>query len=159
MELSLQHVGFKSYSIQFCHIDSILLQHIRLADCNNLLTLWQHFFFFLCGHCRILEGNHESFVETVPFKVIASFTIFQILYLLMCFGITWIPIAGILFPIPFFVMIFIRQNVLPRFFSAHDLQELDAAEYEEIVGATNREIPPILRVSHFLSFMLYKSSS
>jgi uncharacterized membrane protein len=70
----------------------------------------------------------------VPSRTISVFTIFQIVYLLICFGTTWIPIAGILFPLPFFLMILIRQHVLPKFFEPNDLRELDAAEYEELEG-------------------------
>jgi hypothetical protein len=84
---------------------------------------------------RVLERVHASFVDLVPFKYIATFTIFQFVYLLVCFGITWIPIAGILFPLPFFILISIRQHILPKLFAAHHLQELDAAEYEEVTGA------------------------
>jgi hypothetical protein len=73
-------------------------------------------------------------MESVPSKTITVFTIFQLVYLLICFGITWIPIAGILFPLPFFLMILIRQHVLPKFFEPNDLRELDAAEYEELEG-------------------------
>jgi hypothetical protein len=45
-----------------------------------------------------------------------------------------IPIAGILFPVPFFLMILIRQYLLPKFFDTMVLRELDAAEYEELDG-------------------------
>ncbi|KAL5976994.1 Boron transporter 4 [Asimina triloba] len=92
---------------------------------------------------KVLEGDHTSFVESVPYKYIAAFTIFQFVYLLICFGVTWIPIAGILFPVPFFLLITIRQHILPKFFSAHYLHELDAAEYEEIAGAPimDQEMP------------------
>ncbi|GLT71691.1 hypothetical protein SLA2020_436900 [Shorea laevis] len=83
---------------------------------------------------KILEGAHASFVETVPYKYIAIFTLFQLVYLLVCFGVTWIPIAGILFPLPFFVLISIRQYLLPKLFNPYHLRELDAAEYEEITG-------------------------
>ncbi|XP_052135452.1 boron transporter 4-like [Oryza glaberrima] len=83
---------------------------------------------------KVLEGPHASFMESVPSKTITVFTIFQLVYLLICFGITWIPIAGILFPLPFFLMILIRQHVLPKFFEPNDLRELDAAEYEELEG-------------------------
>ncbi|KAL6525877.1 putative boron transporter 2 [Orobanche minor] len=48
---------------------------------------------------KVLEDYHATFVETVPFKTIALFTIFQTTYLLLCFGITWVPIAGVLFPL------------------------------------------------------------
>ncbi|KAM7509428.1 hypothetical protein LguiA_019881 [Lonicera macranthoides] len=85
---------------------------------------------------KMLEGVHASFLETVPFRVIASFTIFQLLYFLICFGVTWIPIAGILFPLPFFLLISIRQHILPKVFHPDYLRELDAAEYEEVTGST-----------------------
>ncbi|KAL8504160.1 hypothetical protein ACS0TY_022772 [Phlomoides rotata] len=83
---------------------------------------------------KVIEGFHASFVETVPFKHIALFTLFQFVYLLICFGITWIPFAGILFPLPFFLLVAIREHVLPKFFPPHHLQSLDAAEYEEVIG-------------------------
>ncbi|CAN1287621.1 Boron transporter 4 [Linum perenne] len=89
---------------------------------------------------KILEGFHASFVESVPFKKIAIFTLMQFVYFLMCFGITWIPIAGILFPLPFFVLIVIRQHLLPKIFQPDHLQELDGAEYEEISGAPKRSM-------------------
>ncbi|WOK93939.1 boron transporter 4-like isoform X1 [Canna indica] len=93
------------------------------------------FFFVTPGRrYKVLEGLHASFVESVPFKQIAIFTIFQFLYLVLCFGITWIPIAGILFPLPFFLLIYIRQHILPKFFHPNHLWELDAAEYDEIAG-------------------------
>lgn len=83
---------------------------------------------------KVIEGAHASFVESVPFKYIAMFTLFQFVYLLICFGVTWIPVAGILFPLPFFLLISIREHILPKFFQPHHLKELDAAEYEEIEG-------------------------
>ncbi|KAK9266282.1 hypothetical protein L1049_001803 [Liquidambar formosana] len=84
---------------------------------------------------KVLEGAHASFVESVPFKYTAIFTLFQFVYFLVCYGVTWIPIAGILFPLPFFLLISIRQNILPKLFHPQHLWELDAAEYEEISGA------------------------
>ncbi|KAK8597947.1 hypothetical protein V6N13_095340 [Hibiscus sabdariffa] len=89
---------------------------------------------------KVLEGMHASFVEYVPFKAILTFTLFQFVYLLICFGVTWIPIAGILFPLPFFLLIGIRQHILPKFFLPKHLQELDAAEYEEIIGTPRKNL-------------------
>ncbi|KAL2926929.1 Boron transporter 4 [Bienertia sinuspersici] len=89
---------------------------------------------------KVMDDAHASYVESVPFKYIAAFTLFQFVYLLICFGITWIPIAGILFPLPFFLLISIRQHLLPRLFHPIHLQELDAAEYEEIIGAPRRAL-------------------
>ncbi|KAF8011686.1 hypothetical protein BT93_J2079 [Corymbia citriodora subsp. variegata] len=100
---------------------------------------------------RVLEGVHASYVESVPPKYIAAFTIFQFVYLLLCFGVTKIPIAGVLFPLPFFLLISIRQHVLPKLFNPNHLRELDAAEYEEVartprlsrsLSLQEREIPP-----------------
>lgn len=79
----------------------------------------------------VLEEYHATFVETVPFKTIAMFTLFQTFYLLMCFGITWIPIAGVLFPLLIMLLVPVRQYLLPKFFKGAHLQDLDAAEYEE----------------------------
>ncbi|KAF8401256.1 hypothetical protein HHK36_012188 [Tetracentron sinense] len=80
---------------------------------------------------KVLEEYHATFVETVPFKTIATFTIFQTTYLLICFGITWIPLAGVLFPLMIMLLVPVRQYFLPKFFKGAHLQDLDAAEYEE----------------------------
>jgi hypothetical protein len=79
----------------------------------------------------VLEEYHATFVETVPFKTIAMFTLFQTTYLLLCFGITWIPLAGVLFPLLIMLLVPVRQYFLPKFFKGAHLQDLDAAEYEE----------------------------
>ncbi|CAK7328886.1 unnamed protein product [Dovyalis caffra] len=80
---------------------------------------------------KVLEEYHATFIETVPFKTIATFTLFQTVYLLVCFGITWIPLAGVLFPLLIMLLVPVRQYVLPKFFKGAHLQDLDAAEYEE----------------------------
>ncbi|KAG8498917.1 hypothetical protein CXB51_005292 [Gossypium anomalum] len=80
---------------------------------------------------KVLEDSHATSVETVPFKTIATFTLFQTVYLLICFGITWIPIAGVLFPLLIMLLVPVRQYLLPKFFKGAHLQDLDAAEYEE----------------------------
>ncbi|XP_038974014.1 probable boron transporter 2 isoform X2 [Phoenix dactylifera] len=81
---------------------------------------------------KVLEEYHATFVETVPFKTIAAFTLFQTAYLLLCFGITWIPIAGVLFPLMIMLLVPVRQYVLPKLFKGAHLTDLDAAEYEEL---------------------------
>lgn len=80
---------------------------------------------------KLLEEHHATFVETVPLKAIALFTLFQTFYLLLCFGLTWIPIAGVLFPLLIMLLVPVRQYFLPKFFKGAHLQELDAAAYEE----------------------------
>ncbi|KAK4768408.1 hypothetical protein SAY87_003549 [Trapa incisa] len=80
---------------------------------------------------KVLEEYHATFVETVPFKAIAIFTVFQTAYLLVCFGLTWIPIAGVMFPLMIMLLVPVRQYILPKFFKGAHLQDLDAAEYEE----------------------------
>ncbi|KAL8117303.1 boron transporter 4 isoform X1 [Apium graveolens] len=100
--------------------------------------LWERMTLLLISPGRrykVLEGDHASFVETVPFRYIVGFTLFQFAFLLLCFGVTWIPIAGILFPLPFFLLVSIREHFLPKLFQPNHLKELDAAEYEEIAGA------------------------
>ncbi|XP_060205631.1 boron transporter 4-like [Lycium barbarum] len=99
---------------------------------------------------KILAVFHASFMESVPFRCIAIFTVFQLVYLLVIFGVTWIPIAGILFPLPFFLLISIRQHLLPKLFHPRHLQELDAAEYEEIAGAPQRALSFSFRESEVI---------
>ncbi|CAA7025441.1 unnamed protein product [Microthlaspi erraticum] len=87
---------------------------------------------------KVLEGSHSSFMEIVPYKSIVMFTLFQLLYFLICYGVTWIPVGGILFPLPFFILIALRQYILPKIFDPSHLQVLDSSEYEEMVGAPQR---------------------
>lgn len=78
---------------------------------------WERILLIFVPHSRIykvLERVHASFVEYVPYRTIFMFTIFQIVYFLMCFGVTWIPIVAILFPVPFFLLITIQQHILPK---------------------------------------------
>ncbi|KAH9296444.1 hypothetical protein KI387_040032, partial [Taxus chinensis] len=98
---------------------------------------WERILLLLTAPSRrykVLQQYHASFVETVPFKTIAIFTIFQTCYLLACFGITWIPIAGVLFPLLIMLLVPVRQYLFPKLFKGAHLQELDAAEYEEAPG-------------------------
>jgi len=81
---------------------------------------------------RVLEECHASYMEIVPFKIVEVFTLFQTVYLLVCFGITWVPIVGVLFPLMIMLLVPVRQYILPKFFKEAHLQELDAAEYEEV---------------------------
>ena len=100
---------------------------------------------------RVLEEAHASFVESVPFRNIAVFTLLQLVYLLICFCVTWIPIAGIMFPLLFFLLISIRQHILPKFFQPLHLHELDASEYEEIPARTYCHIHDISFKVHNLT--------
>ncbi|KAJ4708334.1 putative Boron transporter [Melia azedarach] len=87
---------------------------------------------------KIKEGAHASFVQMVPFDKIALFTLFQSVFFVICYGLTWIPIAGVFFPAPFFLLIYVREHILPKLFETVWLHELDAAEYEEVTGFSRR---------------------
>ncbi|ESQ49398.1 hypothetical protein EUTSA_v10020147mg [Eutrema salsugineum] len=101
---------------------------------------------------KVLEDNHAVFVETVPFKTMAMFTLFQAAYLLVCFGITWVPVAGVLFPLMIMFLVPVRQYVLPNFFKGAHLQDLDAAEYEEAPALLSFNLKPEGEVSRATSF-------
>uniref|UniRef100_A0A1J3FRF5 Putative boron transporter 3 n=2 Tax=Noccaea caerulescens TaxID=107243 RepID=A0A1J3FRF5_NOCCA len=101
---------------------------------------------------KVLEDNHAVFVETVPFKTMAMFTLFQAVYLLICFGITWVPVAGVLFPLMIMFLVPVRQYVLPNFFKGAHLQDLDAAEYEEAPALLSFNLKPEGEVSSATSF-------
>uniref|UniRef100_A0A5B6ZYT8 Putative boron transporter 2 n=2 Tax=Davidia involucrata TaxID=16924 RepID=A0A5B6ZYT8_DAVIN len=101
---------------------------------------------------KVREEYHATFIETVPFKTIAIFTMFQTAYLLGCFGLTWIPIAGVLFPLLIMLLVPVRQYLLPKFFKGAHLQDLDAAEYEEAPAVTYNmsfeDQDPQARITH-----------
>ncbi|CAN0915616.1 Boron transporter 1 [Linum grandiflorum] len=101
---------------------------------------------------KVLEEYHATFLETVPFKTITMFTLFQAGYLLVCFGITWIPIAGVLFPLMIMLLVPVRQYMLPQFFKGAHLQDLDAAEYEEIPAMPFNSTTDIEMLSRRASF-------
>lgn len=122
---------------------------LLLLHSHSLCELWSLFL------CRVLEDNHAVFVETVPFKTMAMFTLFQAAYLLVCFGITWVPVAGVLFPLMIMFLVPVRQYVLPNFFKGSHLQDLDAAEYEEAPAILSFNLKPV--ISSLLFILLYKS--
>jgi len=108
---------------------------LRILDAsvlNGQLSILDLLTLLLMVYFRTLETSHPMFMHTVPFKVTATFTIFQLVYLVSCYGITWIPIGGVLFPVLIMLLIPVRQFLLPRFFKREYLQELDSAEYEEV---------------------------
>ena len=53
-------------------------------------------------------------------------------------GITWIPIAGVVFPVPILLLIPAREFILPCIFGRQNLAALDPAPYEDIQGARRR---------------------
>ena len=63
---------------------------------------------------RLLEQGHAPYVETLPIRAVAAFTLFQLAYLGLVYGITWIPIAGFLFPLPIIALVPIRTYLLPK---------------------------------------------
>lgn len=106
----------------------------------------------------MLKDCHATFFETVPFGIITTFTLFQTTYLLVCFGITWIRIAGVLFPLLIMLLVPVRQYVLPKFFKGVHLQELDIAEYEEAPAVTYNLPFNVSLENLTISFVLYKLS-
>ncbi|XP_027931183.1 boron transporter 1-like [Vigna unguiculata] len=116
---------------------SVLWGYFAFMAIENLPgnQFWERILLILTAPSRrykVLEECHATYVETVPFKTIAVFTVFQTAYLLVCFGITWIPTAGVLFPLMIMFLVPVRQYILPKFFKGAHLQDLDAAEYEEV---------------------------
>ena len=144
--------GFCYYSSLLVVDSSNITSNLKLYNflfLSNVLIFC--FFVLFCVWNRVLEGLHASFMEIVPYKSIVMFTLFQLLYFLICYGVTWIPVGGILFPLPFFFLIALRQYILPKIFDPSHLQVLDSSEYEEMVGATHSSFG--INVSTF-SFLL-----
>ena len=88
---------------------------------------------------KVFERPHLAFLETVPFKVIATFTLLQDVIVLGIYGLTWAGIAGVLFPIPIMLLVPFRQYILPKIFDSHHLEELDKMSEEETGPLPHRE--------------------
>jgi len=83
---------------------------------------------------RLLEKNHATYLEKVSMRKIQFFTLFQIVIVGAIYGLTWAPIAGILFPIPIILLIPIRKYLMPKMFGVGALLELDKMEEEMSVA-------------------------
>ncbi|KAB2010002.1 hypothetical protein ES319_D10G205400v1 [Gossypium barbadense] len=64
--------------------------------------------------------------------------------LLVGLSLSALPILEYCSPMPFFLLISIRQYILPKLFTPECLRELDAAEYEEIVGKPCKSIDKVV---------------
>ncbi|KAK9837120.1 hypothetical protein WJX81_004022 [Elliptochloris bilobata] len=96
--------------------------------------LWERLLYILTDapkRAKLLEAGHVPYLETVPLRTIAAFTSLQLALLLLVYGISWIPVAAFLFPIPIMLLVPLRQYVLPQMWRAEVLRDLDASEYEE----------------------------
>lgn len=80
---------------------------------------------------KVFEKPHVAFLETVPFRVMAAFTVVQVVIVLGIYGLTWAGIAGVLFPIPIMLLVPFRQYILPKMFNPQYLEELDKTTEEE----------------------------
>eukprot|EP00898_Chlorokybus_atmophyticus_P003913 jgi/Chlat1/4522/Chrsp29S00334 len=88
----------------------------------------------------LLEKEHVPYLETVPFRIIAAFTLFQTAYMMGVWCITYFAgVAGLLFPIPIILLIPIRMYIMPKVFPKDALRELDAAEFEEVSPLPHEE--------------------
>ena len=60
-----------------------------------------------------------------PTKSIAAFTAFQVACVALVYALTWVPVAGILFPVPIMLFVPLRTFVLPRVFGRAQIELLD----------------------------------
>ncbi|KAG2499799.1 hypothetical protein HYH03_002095 [Edaphochlamys debaryana] len=80
----------------------------------------------------LARGPHAAYLETVPFRVIAAFTVLQLCLLAGLWAlVTWAGVGGIAFPLPIALLLPARRWLLPRLFRPAHLRELDAAAYEQ----------------------------
>ena len=66
------------------------------------------------AECRLLGNGRAAFMEGVPYRAVAAFTMFQLVALAVVYGVTWIPVGGFLFPLPIIALIPIRTYLLPQ---------------------------------------------
>ena len=84
-------------------------------------------------------------LSTVPHAPLRAFTLLQVACLVALYAWTWIPLGGVFFPVLLMGLVPVRAAVLPRWFSAAALRDLDAADFEEAAPAR----PPLPTVPSF----------
>eukprot|EP00051_Salpingoeca_urceolata_P033232 m.19750 g.19750 ORF g.19750 m.19750 type:complete len:623 (-) comp6007_c0_seq1:53-1921(-) len=80
------------------------------------------------------------YVETVPYPVIVKYTVLQLVALAIVYGVTWAGVAGVSFPLFIMALVPLRQYVLPRFFDADHLADLDSSHDIEEVLEHDRDV-------------------
>ena len=71
-----------------------------------------------------LRISKNNFIKNLEFNVIKRFTLHQLIFCLIIFGITLTPIS-IAFPLFILMLIWYRLCVLPKYFNNFELNELD----------------------------------
>ncbi|KAI9027809.1 HCO3 transporter family-domain-containing protein [Hyaloraphidium curvatum] len=78
---------------------------------------------------------HAACLRTVPFPTLAWFTALQVFVVLGIWAFAaFAGPAGVAFPVLIVALVPLRRYVLPRWFGARELAELDRAEWEEERG-------------------------
>jgi len=84
---------------------------------------------------KITRGEHNTYLDKVPFNVVVKFTITQFVGFGVCYGISQIPTCvapvGIFFPTLIMLLVPARIYLFPKMFSEHDLYYLDPRENAE----------------------------
>ncbi|KAK9842830.1 hypothetical protein WJX74_003059 [Apatococcus lobatus] len=90
--------------------------------------LWERFLLLFSDPHRRRWGFEDpsyAWIDRWPQRKLFLFTLLQGLGTGAAYGITWIPIAGIVFPVPILLMVPIRQYLYPYIFGRPFLQDLD----------------------------------
>jgi hypothetical protein len=78
---------------------------------------------------KIVRGEHNEYLDKVPFGVIVKFTLCQFFGFSACYAISQVPndVApiGIFFPTLIMLLVPMRIHLFPKIFSDHDLYYLD----------------------------------
>lgn len=88
----------------------------------------------LCGACHV-AGSHKTLKARFGLRQPRLCG-----WVLKSEACALLQIVGVIFPVLIMALVPIRQYILPRFFSQKNLQELDAAEYEEAPPMRHEEV-------------------
>jgi len=81
----------------------------------------------------LVRGQHNLYLDTVPLSTVMRFTALQVLGVMICYGVTWAGVVGVIFPLFIMALVPFRKTVMKKWFKAEHLTVLDPlADEEEI---------------------------
>jgi hypothetical protein len=81
---------------------------------------------------KLVRGQHNAFLDTVPLKQVLLFTSLQIFGLLICYGITWAGAIGVIFPVFIMALVPFRKFAMKKMFRQEYLVALDPFGNDEM---------------------------
>ena len=90
---------------------------------------------------ELVRGQHNLYLDTVPLPTVLRFTALQVVGVLVCYGVTWAGVVGVIFPLFIMMLVPFRKTVMKRWFAAEHLAVLDPLVEGDLDGVQIPAVP------------------